>query len=97
MVRSTLACAALVCSLWINNAHGANLRPEGQRELASYYHSISSETLGFPDPDAAIGNALKGLVESPIYTNPPYKADIPLAVEFYYLGRFAVNMFFRVA
>jgi hypothetical protein len=28
------------------------------------------------------------LVESPIYTNPPYKANIPLAVEFYYLGRF---------
>jgi hypothetical protein len=65
---------------------------EGQRELASYYHSISSETLGFPDPDAAIGNALKGLVESPIYTNPPYKADIPLAVEFYYLGRFTVDV-----
>jgi hypothetical protein len=52
---------------------------------ANYYHVAK---LGGPNPDAAIGNPLKGLVESPIYTNPPYKSEIPLAVEFYYIGTY---------
>jgi hypothetical protein len=58
-----------------------------ERDLAAnYYHTVSSTKLGDRNPDAAIGNPLKGLVESPIYTNPPYTAKIPLAVEFYYIG-----------
>lgn len=73
-----------------------NLRPpqpeDPPRDLSSSssssYHTLGSTKLGVPNPDAAIGNPLKGLVESPVYTNPPYKADIPLAVEFYYFGQF---------
>jgi hypothetical protein len=60
---------------------------ENQRKLASYYHTVTTDILGAPNPDAAIGNPLKGLVESPIYMPPPYKPDLPLAVEFYYLGK----------
>lgn len=62
---------------------------DNRRELvASYYHTLSASTLGGENPDAAVGNPLKGLMESPIYTNPPYKFDIPLAVEFYYVGTY---------
>lgn len=57
------------------------------RDLNAYYHTLTTTTLGAPNPDAAIGNSLKGLAENPVYTNPPYKADIPLSVEFYYLGK----------
>jgi hypothetical protein len=68
----------------------AHLRKQqhDQRELATYYHTLSTSTLGGPNPDAAMGNPLKGLVESPIYTWPPYKPDLPVAVEFYYIGTF---------
>jgi hypothetical protein len=71
--------------------HAGSQQEEDQRQLASgtYYHSLTTATLGSPNPDAAIGNALKGLVESPIYTWPPYTADIPLTLEFYYVGRCA--------
>jgi hypothetical protein len=62
-------------------------RDDNRREAQSIYNvTLSSWTLGRPNPDVAIGNPLKGLVESPIYTFPPYKDDIPLAVEFYYIG-----------
>lgn len=58
---------------------------------APYYHTISTDTLGTPNPDAAIGNPLKGLVENPVYTNPPYPPDLPVAVEFHYLGKYIYN------
>lgn len=67
--------------------HGAWASQENVRDLAEYYHTFSSESLGLPNPDAAIGNPLKGLVESPYYNWPPYQADIPLSVEFYYIGK----------
>jgi hypothetical protein len=67
---------------------------ENTRKLQStFYHVVPSSTLGGPNPQAAIGNPLKGLVESPIYTNPPYTADIPLAVEFYYVGEYGFHYF----
>jgi hypothetical protein len=54
---------------------------------SSYYHIVSSSAkLGASNPDAAIGNPLKGLMESPQYNPPPYKAAIPLSLEFYYVG-----------
>jgi hypothetical protein len=61
-------------------------RRRDQQNVSPYRVTLSTWSLGQPNPDAAIGNALKGLVESPIYTFPPYKDDIPLAVEFYYIG-----------
>jgi hypothetical protein len=67
---------------------------ENIREMkAKFYHVVPSSTLGRPNPQAAIGNPLKGLVESPIYTNPPYTADIPIAVEFYYVGEYGFHYF----
>jgi hypothetical protein len=80
-----------VCLLALSSCgDAARLRKtrEDQRELATYYHTLSTSTLGGPNPDAAIGNPLKGLMESPIYTWPPYKPDLPVAVEFYYVGKF---------
>jgi hypothetical protein len=58
------------------------------RSLADYYHTLTTSTLGGPNPDSAIGNPLKGLVESPFYNYPPYKVDIPNSVEFYYIGTY---------
>jgi hypothetical protein len=51
------------------------------------YYTLNASALGAPNPDAAIGNPMKGLMESPIYTIPPYAADIPLSLEFYYFGK----------
>jgi hypothetical protein len=65
---------------------------ENRRKLAAYYHTVTASTLGSPNPDAAIGNPLKGLVESPIYMPPPYKPNLPLTVEFYYLGKWFENV-----
>jgi hypothetical protein len=53
---------------------------------SSYYHIVSSSAKLASNPDAAIGNPLKGLMESPQYNPPPYKATIPLSLEFYYVG-----------
>ena len=57
------------------------------RRLATYYFSLTMADLGGPNPDAAIGNPLKGLLESPFYLKPPYTADIPPSLEFYYIGK----------
>jgi hypothetical protein len=93
MLVRTLATAAAFALVAAEAArdvsHLRRVRKAETRQLQSnnnYYHTLTSSILGDPNPDAAIGNPLKGLVESPIYTNPPYKVDVPLAVEFYYLG-----------
>ena len=85
---NTLVITILAFFDW-NVAFATNLRSQqnDRRALQSYYHTLTTEQLGVSNPDAAIGNPLKGLMESPIYTWPPYKADIPLAVEFYYIGK----------
>jgi hypothetical protein len=99
----TSVCCALSLVLWESNVAATGLHhppieakeknnettTDQGRDLATvnYYHVAK---LGGPNPDAAIGNPLKGLVESPIYTNPPYKSEIPLAVEFYYIGMYDV-------
>lgn len=59
---------------------------ETLRRRTQQYYSIGQDVLGFQNKDVAIGNPMKGLMESPVYTWPPYKADIPLALEFYYIG-----------
>lgn len=53
--------------------------------------TLTSTELGEPDSHAAIGSPMRGIVESPLYslptdTHPYYNADIPLALEFYYIG-----------
>lgn len=91
LIVASVAYFLLLC-LWHVDSQATNVR-EGlrrrnlQSENAPYYHNLTTWTLGRPNPDAAIGNPLKGLVESPIYTWPPYTADIPLALEFYYVGK----------
>lgn len=87
---NALTLVLVATSRW-TGAIATNLRSlqeqEDRRDLASYYYSLTTSNLGGPNPDAAIGNPLKGLMESPLYVAPPYKADIPLAVEFYYIGK----------
>jgi hypothetical protein len=79
-------CRAAATSLRHGPVESSEMTMEERGLAAKYYHTVSSTNLGGPNPDAAIGNPLKGLVESPIYTNPPYTSKIPLAVEFYYIG-----------
>jgi hypothetical protein len=86
LALASLECQAAATSLRHVPVESSNETTE-ERDLATkYYHTVSSTKLGDPNPDAANGNPLKGLVESPIYTNPPYTSKIPLAVEFYYIG-----------
>ena len=52
-----------------------------------HYYSASKDELGHYDPDAAMGNPLKGLYGSPWYND--YDASrnvIPAALEWYYIG-----------
>jgi hypothetical protein len=58
-----------------------------ERRLAIPYYSTSdAAVLGASNPDAAIGNPLKGLVNSPWWqsSNPP--TSIPNSLEHYYIG-----------
>jgi hypothetical protein len=81
----TLVLAPLV--IWKETDAGSPTAPQKDRRgLANYYHSLTTANLGELNLDAAIGNPLKGLVTSPFYSKPPYTADIPQAVEFYYVG-----------
>lgn len=98
LVKSSIA-AALVISFWwratlASDVFEGTRGVEEQRRLQNttvtartkYYYALTPADLGGPDPDVAIGNPLKGLVESPLYNAPPYNAGIPLALEFYYIG-----------
>jgi hypothetical protein len=80
-------CVCVAASLSLR-VRAPPLRATSSASLSStYYHTVSSlAQLGAPNPDAAIGNPLKGLMESPQYNPPPYKAAIPLSLEFYYVG-----------
>jgi len=49
------------------------------------YHILTCYLSGSVNPDAAIGNPMKGLIESPKYTRPPYSSQVPLSLEFYYM------------
>jgi hypothetical protein len=53
---------------------------------APYYVTTSSQVLGAANPDATIGNPLKGLMGSPKWKQPPYQDSLPTALEFYYIG-----------
>jgi hypothetical protein len=91
-------CALLLLffSFW-SAAHAKNAvrtktsaeRPHrGRRNLAGggNYHSLWTAELGLPNPEAAIGNPLKGLMPSPQYSRPPYTPTLPHSLEFYYVG-----------
>jgi hypothetical protein len=62
------------------------------RELIEkpYYFTVSitdsGSKLGSFNPDAAIGNPLKGLMGSPFYEGPPLPNLVPSTLEFYYIG-----------
>lgn len=51
------------------------------------YHTLTD--LGQPNPDATLGNPMRGLAESPRYTWPPYDSQVPLSLEFYYVGEYS--------
>jgi hypothetical protein len=87
-------CALLVLFTLLlssRRAQGASFRSRNDLQLSGYYHTLTPSTLGGPNPDAAIGNPLRGLVESPQYAEPPYNSQIPVAVEFYYFGMYHLS------
>jgi Malectin domain len=64
---------------------------QGHRSLAPAYYSTSDPNLlGSLNPDAAIGNPLKGLVASPSWTGGVTKYTIPNSLEFTYMGMTSV-------
>jgi hypothetical protein len=82
----------LSVSPWCDGAaQGKMSKSEHRRLSGSYYHSLTVNDLGVPNPDAAIGNPLKGLMPSPQYSRPPYNANMPNSLEFYYIGRCSYN------
>lgn len=54
------------------------------RHLQTPYYTHAD--LGVPNRMAAIGNPLKGLIGSSIWTTPPLDETIPLSMEWYNLG-----------
>jgi hypothetical protein len=72
------------------NLRGNSTAPSidrSRRQLASYYYSTSSKAiLGEANPDAAIGNPLKGLLTSPRWTGNKTPQTVPSSLEFYYIG-----------
>jgi hypothetical protein len=56
----------------------------GKRRLQGRYYTTSN--LGARNIDAAMGNPLKGLMSSPRWARPPYRSDIPISLEYYYIG-----------
>jgi hypothetical protein len=83
----TMPATALYSSLIAEPAaaqqHQRHLGVSGSDEP---YHVVTARDLGPPNPDAAIGNPLKGLVPCPQYNRPPYLTNVPHALEFYYIG-----------
>jgi hypothetical protein len=75
----------VLCFSACHAAQGSSLRA-GRALAGEYYHTLTTADLGIFNPDVAIGNPLKGLVENPVFTNPPYRVDIPLAVELHFTG-----------
>jgi Malectin domain len=59
---------------------------QDRRRLAAYYSTSDPNILGAANPDAAIGNPLKGLVASPSWTGGVTKYTIPNSLEFTYVG-----------
>jgi hypothetical protein len=90
MILRALLASSLLALLLCKGSRASSVRSreENRRDLQGDYYTLTTRQLGAPNPDAAIGNPLKGLVESPRYTTPPYKSDVPLSMEFYYIGTF---------
>jgi Malectin domain len=59
---------------------------QDRRRLAAYYSTSDPNILGAANPDAAIGNPLKGLVASPAWTGGVTTYTIPNSLEFTYIG-----------
>jgi hypothetical protein len=73
-----------------STSHERPPRRGRRRNLAAgNYHSLWTAQLGLPNPEAAIGNPLKGLMPSPQYSRPPYTPTLPHSLEFYYVGKAA--------
>jgi hypothetical protein len=68
----------------VDSTHRVNL--DVSSKSPPYYHTLTSAELGSPSPEAAIGNPLKGLMPSPLFSQPPYGEQLPHALEFYYIG-----------
>jgi hypothetical protein len=86
-----LSCLALFAAATVG--HAALLRGQGRggktlesSTLSPYYSTSDPNLLGSLNPDAAVGNPLKGLVASPSWTGGNTKYTIPNSLEFTYVG-----------
>jgi hypothetical protein len=79
-----LALASVVCSTSLRGGDGDTDR---QLQSSSAYFSTSDPAvLGAADPDAAIGNPMKGLMSSPSWTGGTPPPGMPSSLEFHYVG-----------
>ena len=82
-----LATAHVGLSSHLRGNSTESLVEQTRRELATPYFSTSDPAiLGASNFDAAIGNPLKGLLTSPIWTGGNTPTSIPSTLEFYYIG-----------
>jgi Malectin domain len=66
---------------------GYSYRQDRHLVETPYYETTSAAILGSVNPDAAIGNPLKGLLTSPQWTNGNFhQYSIPSTLEFHYIG-----------
>jgi hypothetical protein len=57
-----------------------------QEEPNYYYTTTDKSVLGAMNPEAGIGNPLKGLTTSPVWTGPSTPVNLPTSLEFHYVG-----------
>jgi hypothetical protein len=71
MNMAAMLLSAILClANGIQWESGTHLRRRDANILQRPYYTLSSSELGNVDVDAAIGNPMKGLMESPRYTIP---------------------------
>jgi hypothetical protein len=65
------------------------VKKENRKLRQNYYHVITNDDeLGYGNPEATLGNPMRGLIPSPRYLPPKEWENNPLSssVEFYYIG-----------
>jgi Malectin domain len=85
IILSMVALCALILLVCISTGYSY----QQDRRLAEtpYYETTSAAILGSVNPDAAIGNPLRGLHTSPQWTNGNFhQYSIPSTLEFHYIG-----------
>lgn len=98
MEKTTLIAALVICAVLLPRGNAVRSREsalvrqlqssaELQQNKSYYYSTSSGDVLGWPNPDAAAGNPLKGLFGSTDFTNFDWNAtSVDASLEYCYIG-----------